>query len=181
MDAPAGFSRSDAGTRPLSALPVDPIAWLAAEIARHRKLCDTLAHTAGMPAAAPALLRRLAAELATDMTLQLADEADDLFPRLRARVEADDDIARVLGILTADHEAEQAAARDLQLALVGAANAGVGPAAWPGLATTIGQFVAHERRHGALVHAVLLPIARLRLTPDDQLAMARSMAARRGH
>ncbi len=181
MNAPAGFARDDDGPRPLSALPVDPIAWLSAENARHRQLCDTLVQTVSMQTVAPALLRRLAAALMTDEALHVADEADDLFPRLRQRAEVNDDIKRVLGILTADHDAQKAAVRDLQLALVGAANAGTAPAECPGLAAMIGQFVAHERRHSALVNAVLLPIARLRLTPDDQQDMTRSMTARRSH
>jgi iron-sulfur cluster repair protein YtfE (RIC family) len=163
----------------MPAAPVDSIAWLSAENARHRQLCDTLADVAKLRIASPALLRRLAETLATEMALHVADEADDLFPRLRARMEADDEIVRVLGILTADHDADQSAVRSLQLALSDAADAGVGPAEWPGLAAMIEQFITHERRHIALANAVLLPIARLRLTPDDRDGMARSMAARR--
>ena len=38
----------------------------------------------------------------------------------------------------------------------------------------------HERRHIALENAVILPIARLRLTPQDLHALSTRMAARRG-
>lgn len=123
----------------------------------------------------PARLRLLADALAKDTALHVADEADDLFPRLRKRMEAEDDIARVLGVLTADHDAERAAVRNLQLAIA-AADAGDGP---EDLGMLIDQFVTRKRRHIALVNAVLLPIARLRLTIEDQCAMARTMAARR--
>lgn len=179
MCAPPGFSPEDDNASPAPTPIVDPIAWLFAENGRHRELCDALAHVATLEVAAPARLRRLADALAVDTALHVADESDDLFPRLRERMDPDDDIARVLGILTADHDAEQSAVRELQPALAAAADAGAGPAAWPGLATLIGQFVARKRRHVALVNAVLLPIARLRLTLDDQCAMARTMAARR--
>lgn len=164
---------------PASPAPVDALGWLAAESARRRQLLSTLAESAALRTASPASLRQLAATLAAELALHVADEAEDLFPRLRERMEADDEIARVLGILTADHDAAQSAVRDLRAALLAAADAGVGPAASPGLPMMIAQFVTHERRHLALVSAVLLPIARLRLTPEDQLAMARSMAARR--
>ena len=180
MCAPAGTSPDDDTPGPLHLAPVDSIIWLSDENALHRELCDTLAHVATLRIASPSLLRRLAMTLATDTALHAADEAEDLFPRLRQRMEADDEIAAILGILTADHDADRSAVRDLQQALLAAANAGAGPAQWPGLAAMIGQFITHERRHIALVHAVLLPIARLRLTPEDQQAMARSMAARRG-
>jgi iron-sulfur cluster repair protein YtfE (RIC family) len=180
MCALAGFSSYDHAAAMPVAL-VDPIAWLSAENARHRQLCDMLADVSKLRTASPALLRRLAETLATEMALHVADEAEDLFPRLCQRMEADDEIARVLGILTADHDADQSAVRDLQQAFSAAAEAGVGPADWPGLGAMIGQFITHERRHIALVNAVVLPIARLRLTPSDQHDMARSMAARRAH
>jgi iron-sulfur cluster repair protein YtfE (RIC family) len=177
MCAPTGLAPEDDGPSPTPL--VDPIAWLFAEHGKHRELCDALAQVATLPIVTPARLRRLAGALATETALHVADEADDLFPRLRARMEPDDDIARVLGILAADHDAERSAVRELQPALLAAADAGAGPATWPGLAALIGQFVDRRRRHIALANAVLLPIARLRLTLDDQCAMARSMAARR--
>lgn len=175
MCAPTGFSPDDDGAPPAPARLIDPIAWLAAEHGRHRELCDMLVHVATLPIASPARLRRLADALATDTALHVADEAEDLFPRLRERMEPDDDIARVLGILTADHDAERSAVCDLQLALAAPAASGE----FEDLGTLIDQFVTRKRRHIALVNAVLLPIARLRLTLEDQCAMAHSMAARR--
>jgi iron-sulfur cluster repair protein YtfE (RIC family) len=175
MCAPSGFSPDDDGAPPAAAPLIDPIAWLAAEHGRHRELCDTLVHIATLPITSPARLRRLADALATDTALHVADEAEDLFPRLRERMEPDDDIARVVGILTADHDAERSAVRDLQLAFA-VADAG---GELEDIGTLIDQFVTRKRRHIALVNAVLLPIARLRLTLEDQCAMAKSMAARR--
>lgn len=181
MCVPTAITPDDSGAVAMVLGPLDAVAWLSAENARHRHLCDELAHVATQRTAPPALLRRLAEGMATDVALRVADEADDLFPRLRARMEGEDEIARVLGILTADHEADQLAVGELQLALTAAAKAGVGPAESPGLAAMIEQFITHDRRHIALVNAVLLPIARLRLTPGDQQDMARSMAARRNN
>lgn len=179
MGAAGGASPDDDGPSAAPAPMIDPIAWLFAEHGRHRETCDELAQVAAAAVTSPARLRWLAAALARDTALHVADEADDLFPRLRARMEPDDEIARVLGILIADHAAETVAVRDLHADLCAAADAGAGPAAWPGLAAQIGQFIARKRRHIALVNAVLLPIARLRLTPDDQRDLARTMAARR--
>lgn len=160
-------------------LLADPLAYLFAEHWRHRQYCRALEEAAGMRAVPPGLLRRLSDFLGADMAMHVRDEEEDLFPLLRQRAEPDDDIDRVLGILSADHDADRAVARDLRQQLQAAAEAGIGPAARPGLAETIGRFVAHKRRHIALENAVVLPIARLRLTEEDQQAMSRSMTARR--
>lgn len=179
MCAPAEFARDHIGPSPAPTSLVDPFAWLAAEHGRHRALCDTLSHIATLEIRSPAKLRRLAAHLTDDMALHVADEADDLFPRLRERMQPDDEITRVLGILTADHEIERSAALVLAHALGAAADTGICAADHPTLATLIEQYVAHKRRHIALMNAVLLPIARLRLTLNDQNNMARAMASRR--
>lgn len=179
MGMPPKIPPDDAGAPKSPAPFVNPIDWLAAENARYRALCITLGQVAILPIAPPAKLRKLATMVTAIKELQIADEADDLFPRLRERMESDDDITRTLRVLSADHDAERWAADDLRVALIAAADAGIGPSAWPGLAMQIEEFVTRKRRHIALVNAVLLPIARLRLTLDDQSAMARTMAERR--
>jgi hemerythrin-like domain-containing protein len=157
----------------------DPLAFLFAEHWRHRQFCRALEEVAAMAAVPPGLLRRLAAFLGADMAVHVQDEEEDLFPLLRLRAEADDGLERVLGILGADHDAGLALARDLRTRLAEAAQEGIGPAAAPGLPESIGRFVAHKRRHIALENAVVLPIARLRLTPEDMAAMSRTMTERR--
>ena len=162
-------------------LLADPLTYIFAEHWRHRQYCNALEEAAAMQAVPPGLLRRLADFLRIDMARHVQDEEEDLFPLLRQRAEPEDDIERLLGILSADHDADRAIVRDLRRQLEAAADAGVGPAARSGLAETIGRFVAHKRRHIALENAVALPIARLRLTKADQKAMSRAMAARRAN
>lgn len=157
----------------------DPLAYLFAEHWRHRQFCRALEEVATMHAVPPALLRRLADFLRVDMALHVRDEEEGLFPMLRARAEPEDDVLRILGILSADHDADRQLARRLRERFEAAAEAGNGPAAEPDLADLIGRFVAHKRRHIALENAVVLPIARLRLTTADLAALSRTMIARR--
>jgi hemerythrin-like domain-containing protein len=160
-------------------LLADPLAYLFAEHWRHRQYCRALGEAAALPAGPPALLRRLADFLGADMVLHVRDEEEDLFPLLRQRAEPEDDIGRVLGVLSADHDADRALARDVRTQLMAAAETGAGPASWPGLANKIGRLVTHKLQHIALENAVVLPIARLRFTPEDQQAMSRTMTTRR--
>lgn len=160
-------------------LLADPLAFLFAEHWRQRQFCRALEEVANMPAVPPGLLRRMAAFLAADMAIHVQDEEEDLFPLIRVRAEPEDDLERILGIVGADHDAGRSLSRDLRKRLAEAAENGAGPAAEPALADSIGRFVAHKRRHIALENAVILPIARLRLTAEDQAAMSQSMTARR--
>ncbi|MGL4543332.1 MAG: hypothetical protein ACRCUI_12550, partial [Polymorphobacter sp.] len=83
-----------------------------------------------------------------------------------------DDFARVLGILTNDHEAGRALAVELAAVLRGA-SAPLDECAE--LATLVERFVARRLGNIALENAVVLPIARLRLTPADLDQLAASI------
>jgi iron-sulfur cluster repair protein YtfE (RIC family) len=157
----------------------DPLAYLFAEHWRQRQFCRALEDIAGMPSVAPALLRRMARFLAEDWALHLADEEEDLFHLLRECAASEDEISRVLGVLSADHDGDRLRVRAVRVGLEQAAQAGVGPAAVPGLSDTITLFVSHMMRHIALENAIVLPIARLRLTPLHQARLADAMRARR--
>lgn len=160
-------------------LLADPLAYLFAEHWRHRQFCRALEDASNMPAVPPGLLRRMVDFLRIDMALHVRDEEEDLFPLLRLRTEPDDDIERILGLLHADHDADRSMGLELRQQLEAAADAGAGPAACPGLTDMIGRFVAHKQRHIALENGIALPLARLRLTQDDQAILSRAMAARR--
>lgn len=158
----------------------DPLAYFFAEHWRHRQFCTQLSELSGARTAPPAQLRALAGFLENDFALHAEDEENDLFRLLRIRCEAADDIERVLGILTADHGADRGLAAALCSGLSKAAAAGVGPLLQPGLSDLIGRFVTHKMRHISLENAIVLPIARLRLTRQDCLSLAAAMKARRG-
>lgn len=158
----------------------EPLNWLFAEHYRHRQLCRLIDRVG----TATVLLRDEAGEilafLRNDMALHIIDEEDDLFPLLRRRCQPEDGLAQLLGALSAEHrdDAEQAAV--LTAALERALTDGRAPGQDMESRRLFTDFALHERRHIALENAVVLPIARLRLTPQDLRHLSTRLAARRG-
>ena len=170
--------------RTIEALPAgllgEPLTWLFAEHYRHRQLCSLVERVG----TATVLLRDEVEEalnfLRFDLPLHIIDEEDDLFPLLRRRCTAEDELGKALGALSADHREDiEAAARLIDL-MERALESGDPPGGNLADRRHFKEFASRERRHIALENAVVLPIARLRLTPADLLNLARRMAARRG-
>lgn len=158
-----------------SALLDTPLEYFAAENSRRRQLCRALSDLAMANAPPPASLRAVAGIIRSDLALRTEDDERDLFDLLRSRAE-DNELERAFGILSADHAGDRAMAMALCEALEAAAMAAP---RHPGLADLIGRFVSHRMRHVALEQAVVLPIARLRLTAGDLQALAAGLKARR--
>lgn len=144
--------------------PADmPLGHFSAAHRRQRRVCMALTAAATAPAPSMRALYVLATDLAADL-LCLEGAEDLLFDLLRHRAEPEDDISRVLGILALDHDADRALATDIAAMLRATSALPGGPAE---LAKLIDRFVARKLRNIALENAVVLPIARLRLTPAD--------------
>ncbi len=158
----------------------EPLNWLFAEHYRHRQLC-TLIERVG---ASTVLLREEAEEvlafLRHDLPLHVIDEEDDLFPLLRRRCSPEDELGRTLGLLSADHRSDMADAEGMARILERALKEDRAPGLDADTRRAFADFAAHERRHIALENAVVLPIARLRLTAEDLKSLSRRLAARRG-
>jgi iron-sulfur cluster repair protein YtfE (RIC family) len=158
----------------------EPLNWLFAEHYRHRQLCQLIERVG----TATVLLNDEAHEilgfLRHDMPLHVVDEEDDLFPLLRRRCQAEDELDSVLGALSADHRSDLDRARVLITALEGALAEGRAPGHDRESRHVFTDFALHERRHVALENAVVLPIARLRLTSADLRSLSIRLAARRG-
>ena len=166
--------------RPPEALLRDPLAFLAAEHTRQRRLCDTL--LAADPAAAigPADARALIELLTCDLALHVIDEEEDLFPLLRRRRLPEDEIETVLGELSGEHADEQKIAGEIVAGLRHALDKGWATTAVAGLHEHLRGLARIERSHLAREDAVVLPIARRRLGPGDRADLGQRMAARRG-
>lgn len=177
-DAP----RSAAVIEPLAIeLLARPLDFLHGEHYRQRCVLghlDQLAAT-DSDAARRAIAKAVLDFLKQDLPIHIADEEMDLFPRLRAQCAADDNVDALLGILTAEHEADealaQAVATGLEQLLAGPRREITGE-----LQAAIRAYVETQRRHLAWENAIILPLAAKRLQPADLRAMARSMAVRRG-
>jgi len=113
------------------------------------------------------------------MTIHVIDEEEDLFPLLRRRARPEDDVERVLGLLSREHFEDDRLAEIIVAGLreTAATNAETLP---PELRIALRDFARRQRRHLAVENAVIMPLAEIRLTPKDREGLARRMAVRRG-
>jgi hemerythrin-like domain-containing protein len=155
-----------------------PLEFLSAEHMRARQVCckiDRLAVSANVdPSSARAVLRFVNEEL----TLHMRDEAEDLFPLLTRRCPAEDGIDRTISRIRSDLDAATRLLPGLQAALDRCLETGTELAGED--RQLLSQFTSHVRRHLAAENAILLPIARVRLTRRDLQKLTRQMRSRRG-
>ena len=157
----------------------NPLDWFAAEHERHREICSMMRDLAGARDVLPEPLAAVAQFLRQDMPRHLAEEEQELFPLLRKRAQPEDDVDQVLGRLCAEHGGDRARAADLERAVARCLAAREPPAQDPQFAAALASFATHELQHLALENAVVLPLARLRLTARDLANLRRRLAARR--
>jgi hypothetical protein len=156
----------------------DPLDVMLIDHMRQRLFCAEIERFAAFAAIEADAARRIGAHLTVDLPRHHADEDEDLFPRLRRRAEPEDEVDRAIKRLTADHTLSDAAGARIAAAL-GRALAG-GPPPTEAERDAMRGFAEAERRHLVFENAVILPLARARLTDDDRAAMLAAMAARRG-
>lgn len=171
---PGGIERSP------PALLKEPLEFLFAEHYRHRQMCKILEYLAVEPAFDASLIAATDDFIRYDLALHVIDEEEDLFPLLRRRCEPDDDIEDVLGRLSADHALDQQLAQAVRSIFALALERRTPPSALPGGAEALLKLAKQEKGHMALENAVVMPLARRRLTVDDLEALSLRLAARRG-
>lgn len=153
-----------------------PLAVLSDEHFLQRQFTTDMEYLAAAETPQPALARAILRNLCRDLTLHHADEDESLFPRLRQRAAPEDEIDHLLDSLSNDHSGQRAAIQALIPALVCMAE-GALPTAEDRVA--LGALAQAERRHLIIENAIVLPLARIRLTAADRRAMRDEMRARR--
>lgn len=158
----------------------DPIEWFFAEHQRHRQFCDVMQRAAMATDFDETLIRWLLDFVVHELALHVLDEEEDLFPLVRMRAQAEDEVDKVLGRLQGEHAKDLTAAAAVrhhletclrQQAPIGRNNV---------RRRALEAFAVQERGHLALENAVVLPIARLRLTERDLLDLSSRLTKRRG-
>ena len=158
----------------------DPIAWFFAEHQRHRQFCDLMQRAAAAVSFDEEVIDWLLDFVIHELALHVLDEEEDLFPLMRRRALPEDKLDRLLDRLSVEHAKDltrTAAVRHhletciRQRAPIGQNNA---------RRRALEGFVAQERSHLALENAVVLPIARRRLTERDLVDLSNRLAVRRG-
>lgn len=158
----------------------EPLVWFFAEHYRHRQICDTLLKHSKTVILDVKQTQDILNFLENELPLHIIDEEDDFFPLLRRRCQAEDGIDHTLDILSGDHANDLETGKDLISTLKTALleNRGLGTS--QKAKDFIKNFFISQRRHIAIENAVILPIARLRLTEKDKRDLGRRLAARRG-
>ncbi len=161
-------------------LMAEPLDWFFAEHFRHRQFCRLTNEVAAAHVFDGERITKLVEFLRNDLPLHIIDEEQDLFPLLRRRVLPEDEVEQALGMLSAEHKADADLARQVRDSLEACLAEQTAPGMDPAVRKQLQNFAAQELRHLALENAVVLPIARLRLSRRDLDGMSRRIAARRG-
>ncbi len=163
----------------LAAISRDPLAWLAALCDQRRRLSGLLDAIAdGLDPDAPRAVPAIA-WLHDDFTRLFRDEADDLFPLLRSRARRDDDFAPIMQRLESDHDSLAGQARNVLAGLAPLRVAKNPASREAGLVAGLRDLADRDRLHCAMLCAVILPIARLRLEARDLMQLSAALQQRR--
>lgn len=160
---------------------LEPIEYIFADHCRQADMCETLRefaaqHGTSVPDLTTA--ERILHCLDVELNLHIADEEMDLFPRLRARALPEDHFPDLLRLLSKEHERDRALSETVRnrLARIVQGDPQGNPEPFRRAAVTL---AASHLSHLNWENAVILPLARKRLTPDDLKAIGRAMALRR--
>jgi len=164
---------------PPASLFREPVEYIFAEHFRQRSLCSVLELIADQDTADIGMAKAAQSFLTADFGLHVIDEEEDLFPLLRRRATPEDQIQDVLGQLSQDHALDQFDAETIVGVLDRFIAEGAGSCTAEE-AECFKAFAANEKRHLICENAIVLPLARIRLTPSDMRNFGRRMAARRG-
>lgn len=162
---------------PPPALFAEPLEYFFAEHFRQRTLCSLLDDLAENAPPDPETVSAITAFLRGDFGLHVRDEEEDLFPLLRRRAKPEDRIGDVLGELSHDHALD---AFDAETILEAFRGRDPFPACDVETRNLLLRFSKNERRHLTCENAIVLPLARARLLPEDLRNLGRRMAARHG-
>ncbi len=167
----------DAGVRPVS--PSDAIEFLLAEHLNHRRMCSALEEVSVSADFDGLKITSLLDFIRFDLTLHVIDEEEDVFPLLRLRCLPEDEVEGILERLGREHAEDKALAERTRDILNACLIMHRPPHAIEGGAETLAAFAHHERRHLALENAVIIPLARRRLSQADIEMLGRRFVARR--
>jgi iron-sulfur cluster repair protein YtfE (RIC family) len=154
-----------------------PLDYIFAEHFRHRTLCWMIDRIADEKERDEECIAAVLRFLREDFGPHVIDEEEDLFPLLRRRAEPEDRIDEVLGALSQEHAADKL---DANAILEDLDEAKAGKRFTKAFRALLHRFAVNERRHLIVENAIVLPLARVRLTVDDLRNLGRRMAARRG-
>ncbi|MCV0425678.1 MAG: hemerythrin domain-containing protein [Roseibium sp.] len=164
---------------PPASLFSEPIEYIFADHFRQRSLCSVLEQIADQTVVDHEMASAALTFLEVDFELHVIDEEEDLFPLLRRRARPEDAIENILGTLSQDHALDQFEAETIMDVLT-RLTSNAQETCTEKEAGRFKNFASNEKRHLICENAIVLPLARKRLTSVDLKNLGRRMAARRG-
>lgn len=155
-----------------------PLDFIAEDHDRIREMCALIEQIAGGSDTPPEIVARLTRFVRSELPVLIADESSDLLPLMHRRCHPEDEIVRLRARLDAEHDTAMSLLPDV-LETLGALEAGRRDVPASSL-TLLQNFAAHLHRHLIFESAILIPLARARLTPDDLKTLRARMTERRG-
>jgi hypothetical protein len=155
-----------------------PLDFISEDHLRERQICaviDRLAFAGPLDRQAALTVLRFLNE---ELNVHLRDEAEDLFPLLAKRCTVEDSIDGAIARIRIDQGEALRLLPDVRATLAGCLDAGADLSVEGRAMLT--RFAGHVRCRLVAENAILLPIARARLTRSDLAAMSARMWARRG-
>ena len=149
------------------------------EHAKHRQMCAALERLAEADTFGEGEIAERADFIRTDLAAHIADEEEALFPILQQRCDEEDHIAATLARLDREHEVDRDLSARVCLFLLEAVATGRPPKTIVGASEALRMFAYNQLLHMSLENAVLIPLARRRLSPTDLSDLGGRLAARR--
>lgn len=165
---------------PPAAQLLAPLDYILSEHFRQRSLCQAVENLAKADGLDREMAEAVVGFMKSDFGLHVIDEEEDLFPLLRRRALPEDGVEDVLGALSLEHALGHDNAERIVEAMAQALETDGADFPKPDFAELLKRFAASERRHLIVENAIVMPLARARLTKDDLRNLGRRMAARRG-
>ncbi|MBT7907313.1 MAG: hypothetical protein HN582_07465 [Marinovum sp.] len=154
-----------------------PLDFMAEDHLRTRKICALIDQVAASNGTDHTDVKEVMFFLRDEFPLQMQDKTIDLFPMMHSRCKVSDEIDSILDRLQFDHGEELETQPKLTAVLENllAGQAEPRPKDWALLVS----FAKHVRRHLIVENAILLPIARARLSASDLGQLRDTMQQRR--
>jgi hemerythrin-like domain-containing protein len=159
--------------------PDDPLDFILYEHLRHRVMCNALDSLAEAEHFEVSAVTRLAEFIRSDLSLHIADEEEVFFPMLRRRCLPEDEIGAALDRMNREHAEDRDLSAEVRICLLTAATERRPISAIAGAGEALRRFAQNQRRHMMLENAVLIPLARRRLSDEDMKQLGARLAARR--
>ncbi|KQI72984.1 hypothetical protein AN191_03510 [Loktanella sp. 5RATIMAR09] len=155
-----------------------PLDFIYEDHAREREVCALIDRLVSAASLKDAEMHQILAFLEDQLPQHLADEEIDLFPMMLKRCDPEDEIEKVIDKLHSDHGHAMADAPAI-VAIIRALDTPDSELS-DVESRQMAEFAYRARRHLTLENAVILPIARARLTDEDLRLMKMHMLERRG-